>query len=93
MIAYVEYMWFNGCHTLDEADFVTEYFMGDSMGYSVLYAVRENLPEIGSYIPPPLQSIRYLRTIKDGLYVIGTTNEHASDLRCDEIQSTYLSPR
>lgn len=83
MIAYIEYQWFNGCHTLDDSEFVQTYFMGDSVGYSVLYAVQAQMVEIGSYVPGPIQSLRYSRTIKDGFYVIGTIDEHATDLRCD----------
>jgi hypothetical protein len=83
MIAYIEYQWFNGCHSLDDSEFVQQYFMGDSVGYSVLYAVQAQMVEIGSYVPGPIQSLRYSRTIKDGFYVIGTIDEHATDLRCD----------
>lgn len=91
MISYVEYQWFNGCHSLDDSDFVQTYFMGDSVGYSVLYAVKDRMVEIGSYVPGSIQSLRYARTIKDGLYVIGTIDEHATDLRCNTIQPAPFS--
>lgn len=85
MIAYVEYQWFNGCQGVDDKDFVEMYFMGDTMGYTILYAVQAQMPEIGAYIPGNIERLAYSRTIKDDFYVIGTINEHAIDVRCDQV--------
>lgn len=74
ILAYVEYLWFNDCNTFNERDFVDSYFMGDSLGYEILYAVTAQLPEVGAYIPCVITSLKYLRTVKDGLYVICTYN-------------------
>lgn len=83
MIAYVEYRWFNTCLSFNDEDFVQEYFMGVPIGYSVVYAVKSQLPEIGAYLPGDMKSLRYLRTIKDGFYLIAERDEHASNLRFD----------
>lgn len=70
MIAYFEYLWFNGATSFNDRELVDVYFMGDSMGYTVLYAVIANFPEINAYIPDNIKSIRYSRTLKDGFYLI-----------------------
>lgn len=80
IIAYIEYQWFNGCSQISDDDFVQMYFMGDTMGYTVLYAVHDQMTEIGAYIPGDIDSLVYTKTIKDGFYVIGTTNEHTVNL-------------
>lgn len=70
VVAYFEYEWFNGVGSFNDKDLIDQYFMGDSMGYSVLYAVVGQFLEIGAYIPDNLKSIRYASTIKDGFYLI-----------------------
>lgn len=70
MIAYFEYVWFNGVSTFSDRELVDVYFMGDAMGYTLLYSVIANFPEINAYIPDNIKSIRYHRTLRDGLYLI-----------------------
>lgn len=81
VVAYVEYQWFNGVNSCSEQDIVDGYFMGDAMGYPILYAVSNQLLEIGSYIPDNLKSIRYARTHRDGFYLIcEVADEHPTYL-------------
>lgn len=80
-IAYVEYSLFNGESTIDDDDFVQQYFMGDTMGYAVFYIVKARLSEITAYLPTELKSVRYNRTHNDGLYILCETNEHINGFR------------
>lgn len=70
VISYFEYVWFNGAGSFNDKEIVEEYFMGEPMGYTLLYAMIDNFPEINAYIPDQIKSIRYHRTIKDGFYLI-----------------------
>lgn len=91
MVAFAEYHWFNDCHTFNDRDFVDSYFMGDSLGYDVLYAVKAQLPEIGAYIPCDITSLKYLRTMKDGLYVLCTRDTRVADVRFNSALASYFT--
>ena len=80
IIAYFEYHWFNDGHTFNEREFVESYFMGDTMGYEILYAVQAQFPEIGAYIPCEITSVKYLRSMNDGLYITCTYEQCPSNL-------------
>jgi hypothetical protein len=91
MIAFVEYCWFNDGHTLNPRAFVDTYFMGDTMGYDVLYAVQSQLPEIASYIPFEISSVKYLRTYNGGFYILSTHEQCSTNLRRYEVIETHLT--
>lgn len=89
MIAYFEYLSFNCPHTCADREIVEQYFMGDSMGYTLLYAVTAQFPEINAYIPDRIKSIRYARTLKDGFYIIcEAEDEHTPDIRLNSLYAT-----
>lgn len=76
VIAYVEYVWFNGEQSISDREIIETYFMGDPMGYDLLYAVQAQLPEIGSFVPDDINKLKYGRTVKGGFYILGTIDEH-----------------
>ncbi|ABY62910.1 hypothetical protein ST201phi2-1p077 [Pseudomonas phage 201phi2-1] len=90
MIAYFEYNYFNCPFTFSDKDIVDQYFMGDPMGYDLLYAVNARFPEINAYIPDGVKSIRYARTLKDGFYLIcEPDDEHVTDVRLNPLHQTF----
>jgi hypothetical protein len=91
IIAYTEYHWFNDCHTFNDRDFVDMYFMGDTMGYDVLYAVKNQFGEIGALLPCAMTSLKYASSFDDGLYVVCTHDPHPNDFRFHSNLEAYSS--
>lgn len=81
VISYFEYLRFNCPNTFSDKEIVEQCFMGDPMGYALLYSVISRYPEINAYIPDRAKSIRYARTLRDGFYLIcEVDNEHTPDI-------------
>lgn len=81
VISFFEYSRFNCPSTFDDRGIVETCFMGDTMGRDLLYAATVRFPEINAYIPDNAMSIRYVRTLRDGLYLIcEVSDEHTPNL-------------
>ncbi|AEH03468.1 2-amino-3-ketobutyrate coenzyme A ligase [Pseudomonas phage PhiPA3] len=56
----------------DEHELVEVFFMGRSEAWDFLKQIEKQLPEIMSFFPDRVQEIRYLRTMDNGVYAIGS---------------------
>jgi len=89
VVSYIEYISFNCPQSFAEREIVERCFMGDPMGYTLLYSVITQFPEINAYIPDRVNSIRYARTIRGGFYLICEhVDEHTPDIRFNTIYTT-----
>lgn len=89
VVSYIEYVHFNCPQSFADREIVEQYFMGDPMGYTLLYAVIGQFPEIHAYIPDRVKSIRYARTLQGGFYLICEhEDEHTPDVRLNTIYAT-----
>ncbi len=89
IVAYIEYISLNCPQSIADREIVEQYFMGDPMGYTLLYAVIARYPEITAYIPAGVKSIRYASTRRDGFFLICEAEDASTpDIRFNSIHAT-----
>lgn len=71
-IAYVEYEDV-GNGVLCREDIVEEQFGGRSVGWRALEIIDNQRSEVTAYLPANTVELQYVRTIKDGIYVLART--------------------
>lgn len=75
-IAYVEYEDVGG-GCLCREDIVEQHFGGRSVGWRALEIIDHQRSEILAYIPNNTVEMQYVRTIKDGIYILARTQDPA----------------
>lgn len=73
-IAYVEYSDVGDGYICRD-DLIKEQFGGRSVGWRALEIIDHQRSEILAYIPTNTVELHYLRTIKDGVYLLARTRD------------------